>query len=520
MPAARPRDPSQRRNSRVRMGSAGRYNWRKAVASPDSESSDGPHNQEDIVEASRARREAILARRNVVELDPDQSPPVIMVDDVESVSTCDDAARSQDDADGHKKRINRFQASVGDQQQAADMFDENTDTAALNHDRSLDGQRGQNIAFTGASADDWDDKEGYYQARIGEKIADRYLVLSETSGKGTFSNVVKATDEAAESADRKDVAIKVIRGNDAMRVEAEREISILRTLNNADKDNRRHIVRLYHTFVYRQHLCLVFECMLDNLRNVMSKHGRGNGLGLEAVRTWSKQLFIGLRLLKKFKFVHADIKPDNILLSDNNVLKICDLGSAFPESECKVTDLLVSRYYRPPEVILGCKYSCQVDVWSSATTLAEIYTGKVMFKGRTNNDMLKEIMDVKGKVPRKLINMGKYGSSHFTRDAYEFKYEDYDRATRTTTKKILEDNWGTRDIEKMLMAKVSQEKRRSQDPQDLQYCRKVRQFAEFIHRCCMVDPDKRFDPAQALHHDFLKEPFHGRTVMRPDLRRK
>jgi len=529
MPAARPRDPSERRNSRSRMGSVDRrHNWRKEVASSDSESSEAPKdkvNADDVLEASRARREAILARRNVVEIDPVQSPPVILVDEVESVSTCDDAARSQDGTDEDRQRnaqqrINRFQIPVGEQEQAADMFDENTDTAALNRNQSLDGQRGQDIAFTGASADDWDDKEGYYQAKIGEKIAGRYLVLSETSGKGVFSNVVKATDEAASSSDRAAVAIKVIRCNDKMKLDAEKEISILRTLNDADKDNRRHVVRLYHHFVYRKHMCLVFECMMDNLRTVMAKHGKGNGLSLEAVRSWSKQLFIGLRLLKKFKILHADIKPDNILISDKNLLKICDLGSAFPESEMEITPYLVSRFYRPPEVILGCAYSCKVDVWSSATTLGEIYTGKIMLNGRSNNDMLKKVMDLKGKVPHKLIRMGKFGMDHFTPEVFEFKHQDYDKTTKKTTLKIVKDCSATRDMEKMLMAKVSQEKRRSQEPQDLQYCRKVRQFADFLHRCCMVDPDKRFDPTQALQHDFLKEPFQGRTVMRPDLKRR
>lgn len=102
------------------------------------------------------------------------------------------------------------------------------------------------------------------------------------------------------------------------------------------------------------------------------------------------QLFISLAFLRKNKIIHADIKPDNILISyDHKKIKLCDFGTAFGVEECSLVDYLVSRYYRAPEVIIGYPYDTQLDVWSTACTLYEFYTGKFLFTGINNNDMLK-----------------------------------------------------------------------------------------------------------------------------------
>lgn len=74
------------------------------------------------------------------------------------------------------------------------------------------------------------------------------------------------------------------------------------------------------------------------------------------------------------------VKPDNILLNEGfNCVKIGDLGSASDTSENDITSYLVSRFYRPPEIILGSKYDTQIDIWSAAATLYELATGEILF---------------------------------------------------------------------------------------------------------------------------------------------
>jgi serine/threonine protein kinase len=94
-----------------------------------------------------------------------------------------------------------------------------------------------------------------------------------------------------------------------------KELDILRKLNDADPEDRQHCVRLFRHFFHKQHLCLVFEPLAMNLREVLRKYGKDVGLNIKAVRSYSQQLFLALRLLKKSKILHADIKPDNILVS-------------------------------------------------------------------------------------------------------------------------------------------------------------------------------------------------------------
>ena len=107
-----------------------------------------------------------------------------------------------------------------------------------------------------------------------------------------------------------------------------------------------------------------------NLRDVVKRFGTDVGLNIRAVRAYAHQLFLALSLLRKSNIIHADIKPDNILVCSNiltrgimillikcsqvnehkTVIKLCDLGSASDVSENDITPYLVSRFYRAPEI--------------------------------------------------------------------------------------------------------------------------------------------------------------------------
>jgi serine/threonine-protein kinase PRP4 len=134
----------------------------------------------------------------------------------------------------------------------------------------------------------------------------------------------------------------------------------------------------------------------------------------------------------------SDIKPDNILLDEKQTtIKLCDFGSAFKVTDGKQdpTPYLVSRFYRAPEIVLGLAYDKAVDMWSVGCCLFEMFTGKVMFPGSTNNEMLKLFMELKGKVPNKLIKKHRQAyidqfqiEPHFTEDM-KFCSRESDRVT-------------------------------------------------------------------------------------------
>jgi len=155
---------------------------------------------------------------------------------------------------------------------------------------------------------------------------------------------------------------------------------------------------------WRNHVYLVMSLSGYNLREVLNKYGLGTGLSLDACLGYSRQLLSGLVHMGKNKVIHADLKPDNILVSsDLKQVQIADLGSAGYEGgeDCVPTPYLVSRFYRAPEIILGMQWGRGVDLWSLGCTIYELSTGSVSFSGRDNNNMLKRMMEGRGMIGMK-----------------------------------------------------------------------------------------------------------------------
>ena len=341
--------------------------------------------------------------------------------------------------------------------------------------------------------DNWDDPEGYYITIPGELIASRYAVM-HVLGKGMFSSVIRAKDTQTDSL----VAIKIIRNNDTMRKAGLKEISILETLAAADPNDTKHMIRLLRSFDHKGHLCLVFENLSLNLRELLKKFGRDVGLNIKAIRSYAQQLFLGLSLLKKCGIVHADLKPDNVLCSDNHsYLKMCDLGSASPlsENENEIAPYLVSRFYRAPEIMLGMEFDCGIDVWSIGCTLFELYTGKILFTGRNNNAMLKSIMECRGRFPHKLLRKGSLTFDHFD-DLLNFHSREEDRLSGRIVTKIMDFKKPSRDLRSRLLPKG----KKIDDPLER---KEIELFLDLLERCLDLRPDKRITPVEALRHGFI-----------------
>ncbi|KAF4777606.1 hypothetical protein HER10_EVM0004569 [Colletotrichum scovillei] len=351
------------------------------------------------------------------------------------------------------------------------------------------------LAPTNGAILEGDDKDGYYKLRIGEILNGRYQVQSAL-GKGMFSGVARAVDIT----NKKLVAVKIMRNNDALRKGGFTEIAILQKLNDADPENRKHIVKFERHFDHKGHLCMAFENLSLNLREVLKKFGNNVGINLGATRAYAHQIFIGLAHMRKCSIIHADLKPDNILVNESrNVLKICDLGTGIDKSDAatahnEITPYLVSRFYRAPEIILGMPYDYSIDMWSIGATLYELYTGKILFAGDSNNQMLKAIMEIRGKITPKLYKRGQLSAMHFD-EMGNFVSMERDKALGKTTARVLPVVKPTRDLRTRLFAA-------SAGMNDAE-TRDLNHFVDLLEHCLTLNPEKRIKPADALKHPFF-----------------
>ncbi|KAH3671023.1 hypothetical protein OGAPHI_000734 [Ogataea philodendri] len=215
----------------------------------------------------------------------------------------------------------------------------------------------------------------------------------EKLGEGTYATVFKGRNRALGTF----VALKEINldSEEGTPSTAIREISIMKELRHEN------IITLYDVIHTENKLTLVFEYLDKDLKRYMDSNGYNKSGALEphVVKSFMFQLLRGIMFCHDNRVLHRDLKPQNLLISSKGELKLGDFGlaRAYGIPVNTFSNEVVTLWYRAPDVLLGSRsYSTSIDMWSAGCIMAEMYTGKPLFPGSSNEDQLFKIFRIMG----------------------------------------------------------------------------------------------------------------------------
>lgn len=220
----------------------------------------------------------------------------------------------------------------------------------------------------------------------------RYARL-EKLGEGTYATVYKGKSRlSGELVALKEIHLDAEEGAPSTAI---REISLMKELKHPN------IVRLMDVIHTESKLILIFEYMDQDLKKYMDATARAGhtALDLTTIKSFMYQLLRGIAYCHENRVLHRDLKPQNLLINKRAELKLGDFGlaRAFGIPVNTFSNEVVTLWYRAPDVLLGSRmYSTSIDIWSAGCIMAEMYTGRPLFPGTTNEDQLQKIFRLMG----------------------------------------------------------------------------------------------------------------------------
>ncbi|XP_042318062.1 homeodomain-interacting protein kinase 1 isoform X3 [Sceloporus undulatus] len=347
--------------------------------------------------------------------------------------------------------------------------------------------------------------EGDYQLVQHEilcSMTNSYEVL-EFLGRGTFGQVAKCWKRSTKEI----VAIKILKNHPSYARQGQIEVSILSRLSseNADEYN---FVRSYECFQHKNHTCLVFEMLEQNLYDFL-KQNKFSPLPLKYIRPILQQVATALMKLKSLGLIHADLKPENIMLVDPvrqpYRVKVIDFGSASHVSKAVCSTYLQSRYYRAPEIILGLPFCEAIDMWSLGCVIAELFLGWPLYPGASEYDQIRYISQTQGLPAEYLLSAGTKTSRFFNRDP-NLGYPLW--RLKTPEEHELETGIKSKEARKYIfnclddMAQVNM----STDLEGTDMLAEKadrREYIDLLKKMLTIDADKRITPLKTLNHPFV-----------------
>lgn len=211
------------------------------------------------------------------------------------------------------------------------------------------------------------------------EVTSKYVPPIRPVGRGAYGIVCSAIN----SETGEEVAIKKIGNAFDNRIDAKRTLREIKLLRHMDHENIiviKDIIQPPRRDQFND-VYIVYELMDTDLHQIIRSNQQ---LTDDHCQYFLYQLLRGLKYIHSANVLHRDLKPSNLLLNANCDLKIIDFGLARTTSETDfMTEYVVTRWYRAPELLLNCsEYTAAIDVWSVGCIFMEILIREPLFPGR------------------------------------------------------------------------------------------------------------------------------------------
>jgi len=240
------------------------------------------------------------------------------------------------------------------------------------------------------------------------EVDDRYEVKKGV-GQGAYGLICAAKDTASED----QVAIKKISNAFDDAIDCKRMLREMRLLQHFKHENVLCLKDIMMpnggTIKDWKDVYLVTELLDTDLHYII--HSKQQ-LSDDHIQYFVYQILRGLKAVHSAKVLHRDLKPGNLLVNKNCDLKICDFGlargvdAADPASQQVLTEYVVTRWYRAPELLVENEtYGPAIDIWSVGCILAEFLGRKALFPGRDYLQQLRLIVETLGAPSKEDLSM-------------------------------------------------------------------------------------------------------------------
>ncbi|TIA83715.1 hypothetical protein E3P98_00639 [Wallemia ichthyophaga] len=209
-------------------------------------------------------------------------------------------------------------------------------------------------------------------------------------GEGTYASVYQG--HCVETG--RMVAIKKIKigqFKDGLDMSAIREVKFLQELKHEN------VIEMLDVFSAKQNLNLVLEFLTTDLELIIKDRSLIFRPG--DIKSWMAMTLRGVDWCHRNFILHRDLKPNNLLINDKGILKVADFGLARDVADpgMKMTCQVITRWYRPPELLFGARaYSSAVDIWSVGCIFAELLLRTPYLPGENDIEQLNTIFRALG----------------------------------------------------------------------------------------------------------------------------